>query len=548
MNARAVLIGLDGATFSILDPLMDEGVMPRLKELMASGARAELLSVIPPLTPPAWTSLTTGRSPGNHGIFDFFRFEYQNDRYIKVADATDVGCETIWSLVSRQGLTATALNFPLTSPPRPISGYLVPGWVPWRYMRLACRPAGLYEQLKQLPGFDAQELAMDMGLDGKAIEGCQKEEDYESWIQFHIRREQQWFEILSHLMKEDPSDLTAVLFDGVDKLQHFCWRFLDPALLPSQPSAWERKVRELCLDYFRLIDDFVAEIVARAGSDATTVIASDHGFGASVEIFYLNTWLAENGYLAWTDAAAGELDGGGKLGLETMARRFYEVDWARTTAHSPTPSSNGIYIPRADGRGKGGVAPEEYEEFRRRLMESLRGFTCPRTGEPVVTNIWTREEAFAGPFMELAPDLTLGLRDGGFVSILPSETPLKQRREPTGTHRPEGVFVAAGPGIRRGARLERLSILDVAPLLIDALGLPIPEDLEGRVPKELYEPSWTAARRSSTGERTRSLEPPRERAREELEESGEPGEPGEPGEEDGQEEIVQRLKALGYLE
>jgi predicted AlkP superfamily phosphohydrolase/phosphomutase len=167
-------------------------------------------------------------------------------------------------------------------------------------------------------------------------------------------------------------------------------------------------------------------------------------------------------------------------------------------------------------------------------MESLRAFRCPRTGEPVVTHIWTREEAFAGKYMGLAPDLTLALRDGGFVSILPSDTPLKDRREPTGTHRPEGVFIAAGPGVRRGARLSQLSILDVAPVLLDALGLPIPEDLEGRVPKELYEPSRMAARPSSMGERTRRP----------LEAIQEP----EPREEEGQEEIVQRLKALGYLE
>jgi predicted AlkP superfamily phosphohydrolase/phosphomutase len=531
MSSRTVLVGLDGATFSILDHLVEEGVMPFLGGLYDSGARGELLSVIPPLTPPAWTSLMTGRSPGNHGIFDFFRFEYQNGRYIKVADSTDVGCETIWSMVSRQGLKATSLNFPLTSPPRSDSGCVVPGWVPWRYMSLACHPLDLYDELKKLPGFNVRELAMDMEVDGKAIEGCQKEEDYEAWIQLHIRREQQWFEILRYLMKKDPSHLTAVLFDGVDKLQHFCWRFLDPTLFPSQPSPWEQKIRALCLDYFRLVDRFLAEIVSMAGSDATVVIASDHGFGASVEVFYLNAWLAEQGYLSWDAGAAGEADGGTKLGLSTMARQFYQVDWARTTAHSPTPSSNGIYIPA--GRGNNGILPGGYESFRRELMSSLLRFACPKTGEPVVTRIWTREEAFAGTYMDLAPDLTVSLRDGGFVSILPSDTPLKDRREPTGTHRPEGVFVATGPGIRRGARLPRLSILDVAPLVLHSLGLAVPEDLEGRVPTDLYEPSYFAAHPIASAESTHSPE----RARK-----------PEPDLEGGDKDIVQRLKALGYLE
>jgi predicted AlkP superfamily phosphohydrolase/phosphomutase len=532
MKRRTVLIGLDGATFSILDPLIEEGVMPRLKALIEKGARSELLSVIPPLTPPAWTSLMTGRSPGNHGIFDFFRFQYEDGRYIRVADATDVGCETIWSLVSRRGLKATALNFPLTSPPRPIEGCLVPGWVPWRYLRLACHPSGLYERIKTLPGFNAQELAMDMNLDGKAIEGCQTEEDYEPWIRLHIRREQQWFDILSFLMREEPSDLTAVLFDGVDKLQHFCWRFLDPALFPGEPSPWEQAVRSLCLDYFRRIDHFIGEIVDRAGPEATTVIASDHGFGSTVEIFYINSWLASEGHLTWSDSALGN-GAEGQLGLETMAKRFYQVDWSRTRAHSPTPSSNGIYIPVSERAGDGGVPPDRYEPFRRELMDSLQRFSWPPNGEPVVKRIWTREEAFAGPYMPLAPDLTLSLRDGGFVSILPSETPLKPRREPVGTHRPEGVLIAAGPGILPGTRLPPLSILDIAPLLLYSLGLPIPEDFEGRVPVEMYPRSWMAAHPFSKGESMPALESvpvPVSSSK------------------DDEQEIVRRLKALGYLE
>jgi predicted AlkP superfamily phosphohydrolase/phosphomutase len=536
MHERTVLVGLDGATFSILDPLMDQGVMPFLKEFVAGGVRAELLSVIPPLTPPAWTSLTTGRSPGNHGIFDFFRFELQNGRYIRVADSGDVGCETIWSMASRHGRRVTTLNFPLMSPPREIDGYVVPGWVPWRYLGLACHPGSLFGDLKKLPGFDARELALDMSPEGNAIEADRKEEDYEEWIRLHVRRERQWFEILRHLMDEDPCPLTAVLFDGVDKLQHFCWRFLDPALLPASPSPWERRIRALCLDYFREIDGFLAEIVARAGSEATVVLASDHGFGATVEVVYVNAWLRQQGYLEWADPADLEGDDDAKLGLRTMARRFYQVDWQRTTAYCPTPSGNGIYVNLAGHEGEKGVAPEEYGAFRQQLIESLQNLRDPLTGEGVVKHVWTREEAFAGPHMALAPDLTLALRDGGFASILPSEAPLKPRREASGTHRPEGIFVAAGPGTRRGVSLAPLSILDVAPVLLYSLDLPIPEDLEGSVPSGVFAPSQIQARPVRKGEPTRSPEPVPA------------GGPPETEDEDGQAEVIRRLKALGYVE
>ena len=126
MTARVVLIGLDGGTFATLDVLMEEGVMPFLKGFLASGVRGELLSVIPPLTPPGWASLITGRTPGNHGVMDFFRFESSESRYIRLVDSRDIKCETIWSIISRQGLRATVLNFPLMTPPRPLSGNMVP--------------------------------------------------------------------------------------------------------------------------------------------------------------------------------------------------------------------------------------------------------------------------------------------------------------------------------------------------------------------------------------------------------------------------------------
>ncbi len=530
MNSRTLLIGLDGATFSILDPLMEEGVMPFLKSFIAAGTRAKLRSVVPPLTPPAWTTVMTGRSPGNHGVFDFFRFEFKQDgRYIRVVDSRDVSCETIWSMASRQGLRATALNFPLTSPPLPISGYMLPGWVPWRHLRLACYPTDLYDKIKDLPGFDARELAMDMSLEGNAIEGCQKHEDYEEWIHLHIRRERQWFEILHYLMIEDPCQLTAILFDGIDKLQHFVWRFLDPACFPSSPTAWEQKIRALCCDYFREIDRFLEQIVTLAGPEANTVMVSDHGFSATEQIFYVNAWLEQNGYLTWADGTEPEQPG--KLGLETMARRFYEVNWDRTSAYSPTPSGNGIYISR-DGAN---AAPDDYASFRQQLMDALKRVIDPVTGEPVVARVWTREEAFAGQHMTLAPDLTLGLRDNGFVSILPSDNVLMPRVEPTGTHHPDGVFIAGGPGIRQGVTAPALSIVDVAPTVLYTLGLPVPEDLEGRVAAEVFDPARLEARPVRVEGLT---QPP----------SPLSGSTAESTDEEDEAEVMQRLRALGYVE
>ena len=534
MSRSTILIGLDGATFTILDQLVEEGVMPCLQDFLSTGVRADLRTIVPPLTPPAWTSLMTGRSPGNHGIFDFLRFQTEGGhRQLRVADANDVSAETIWTTVGEHGLRATVLNFPMTFPARSIVGNVVPGWVPWRHLRLACYPSSLYERLTALPGFNPKQLAMDMALEEKALEGCHREEDYEDWIKLHIQREQQWFEVLKFLMREEPAPLTAVLFDGVDKLQHFCWRFIDRNLLSEHPSAWESRVRELCLDYYREVDRMIGELVAGAGDETSVFLASDHGFGATDEVFFLNAWLERNGYLAWVDSGDIRQKHAEILGLGTMARRYYDVDWTKTTAYCPTPSSNGIFITTRDENGHG-VAPEDYESFRRNLIASLLEFRDEQTGQPVVERIWTREEAFDGRHMTSAPDLTLRLRDCGLVSILPSDVLLKARDEIAGTHRPVGVFAARGPGIRQGASVEEMSILDVAPTLLHALGLPIPEEMEGRIREELYESSHLAS--NPVAFRKSSAKPA-------VDESS-------PNVVDAQmeEALVRQLQALGYME
>jgi predicted AlkP superfamily phosphohydrolase/phosphomutase len=167
-------------------------------------------------------------------------------------------------------------------------------------------------------------------------------------------------------------------------------------------------------------------------------------------------------------------------------------------------------------------------------MERLRRFTDPISGQPVVTKIWTREEAFPGSQMGKAPDLTIALRDQGFVSILKADEPLKSRPEIAGTHRPDGIFIAGGSGIRSGASLPPLSILSVAPTLLYSLGLPIPEDLEEKVPSEVFQPSLLQGRPVQVGTRTRDPEAfPKSWEEEQTE---------------GEAAVLARLKALGYIE
>ena len=218
-----------------------------------------------------------------------------------------------------------------------------------------------------------------------------------------------------------------------------------------------------------------------------------------------------------------------------MAKHTWLMDWNKTKAFATTPTSNGIYIVASDGTSPG-VPAAEYPAFLKKLSDELRQIPSLRTGEPLVSEVFTRDEVFQGPHHDAAPDLTLILSDGGLVSILPSKEIVSKRPAVSGSHRPVGIFGARGPTIRRGFIANELSILDIAPTVLYSLGLPLPEELQGRLPVEIY---YEAAlkehpvRKAAAGTKG-------------------PGSPADstpvPGELEDEETVLEHLRELGYIE
>ena len=218
-----------------------------------------------------------------------------------------------------------------------------------------------------------------------------------------------------------------------------------------------------------------------------------------------------------------------------MTRHVHALDWSRTVAFAATPSSQGIQIVDKIPGSSAPMPQEAREKIAAELAAALMEVRRP-DGKPLVEEVWTREQAFAGPFAELGPDLSLVLADGGTLSILPSETIVARREQARGHHRWEGIMVAAGPGIISGAVVDELSIVDIAPLVLHRLGLPVPEDITGRLPTEIFTAQELAARPLRTvpaGPQPEPVTAPDGDLELEPEE---------------QEALVERLRALGYVE
>jgi predicted AlkP superfamily phosphohydrolase/phosphomutase len=331
-----------------------------------------------------------------------------------------------------------------------------------------------------MPDFDYKSLAMDIGEEKKCVQGL-LEGEHEDWIKLQSDRDTAWAQICCRLMERDRTELTAVVMDGPDKIQHLFWRFVDPALQPANPDPWFTRIRGLCLDFYRQLDANIERLVRAAGPDTDVIMTSDHGFGATTEVVYINEWLARHGYLRWRSSV--EQGEAGKLTADRMKEHLGMVDWRNSVAYCPTPSSNAIYIKRVNGASPG-VKDTEYLEFCLKLRQQLLDFRDPANGKPVFVGVDVNKLE-GTPYVEPSPDITVRLRDGGFVSILKSNDIVVPREHPDGTHRPNGIFIARGPRIRRGAHTKPLNLLDIAPLLLHLLGIPIPDDLEGRVPTEV---------------------------------------------------------------
>jgi predicted AlkP superfamily phosphohydrolase/phosphomutase len=254
-------------------------------------------------------------------------------------------------------------------------------------------------------------------------------------------------------------------------------------------------------------------------------------------VFHVNSWLEREGYLHWAQAGSeAPRRSSTDVGFAEMTRHVHAIDWSRTVAYCATPSSQGIHIVDRVPGTDSPLPDEARAKVSVDLAAALLELRHPLDGRPMIDEVWTREQAFAGPFQAIGPDVSMILADAGTISILPSEEIFGRREQPRGHHRWEGVFLASGPGIRSASRVEELSIVDVAPLLLHQLGLAVPEDVAGRLPAEIFQDGELERRPPRQAPSAAAPVGP-EAAPEEL--ALEPEEKAV---------LLDRLRALGYVE
>ncbi|MBA4107327.1 MAG: hypothetical protein C0485_16400 [Pirellula sp.] len=558
---RVLIVGLDGATFDLMLPWIEEGFLPNLARVLRSGAKSPLESTIPPITPCAWSSFMTGKNPGKHGLFDFI--EPHGERGFRFTNASFREGETLWGCLSRHGRRVGVVNVPMTFPPEPVNGFLISGLDTPHELSPFMYPVEIRSELKQ--------AGIRYRIDQQHLGNMRTDARRRAQLADIRESEQARTAALQHLSDERPCDFRMIVFGSTDQVQHHFWHFMDASHEKHDPAG-AAEFGGAIRDTYAHVDEQLGVLLDECDDDTIVMVMSDHGFGPMSNVrLRLNQILADAGLLKFEvgsapsklkQSLAGWLDRMLRSTLSSDAKRriagmlpklrtWFEtldeakIDWANTSAYvnEAYRSSPAIWLNRVQE-----LTDAEADDLRDRIEEIMLTLVDPETGEPVMSSLERPQEIYHGPHAEKAPDLLPSWWRDGFLldqsspatpgrpNVERSTAPIEGGVEFAASHRLDGVLMMSGGPIHADFSFNDAKIVDVTPTVLYLMGLPVPDDMDGRVLVEAIDPEFLAAN------------PIRYEAVDDGESYGADGD-GAPVSftEDESELIAKRLQALGYI-
>lgn len=496
MDKKKVLfIGMDGATWEVIRPMIAEGRLPNLAALINSGTCGELASTVPCISPVAWTSLMTGKNPGKHGIYDFLARQ-SNSYSMRCNSSTSRRSKAIWNLLSEAGRAVGVVDLILTYPPEEVNGFILSGLgspdrnTPFTY------PPQLGKDILKNAGSYVSAVPFAECL----LEAKDEDEAMERFVAAIFAEIENREKIISYLMQRYPWDFLGVVFQTTDLASHYCWKYMDKTH-PAYDHEKGTRFGQTIYNVYERIDKAIGRFLQQTDRETTVLVASDHGFGPLHKTVLLNNLLERLGYLKVNRSG----------NVQRLVSRFLSkvkkllrnkrdgavsdplamIDWSETTAYSEGTVGN-IFI-NLKGREPQGIVNDgpEYEGLLRRLSSDLSTARDGEHGETFIKRIYTREELFGTAASEGVPDLFLDFKDGysavgSFNGVIQGVK--KGNREVvghnswwSGNHTPAGIFIVSGPSVRKGQRIHGARIIDVTPTILYLMGADIPQDVDGSV-------------------------------------------------------------------
>ncbi len=453
---RVMVIGLDCATpqFVFGSQRFD---LPNLRALAEAGCWGRLESCHPPITVPAWACMTSSRDPGALGVYGFRNRKDHSYDAMFTANSTAIKVPRVWDLLSRAGKKVAVLGVPQTFPVRPVNGWLVSGFLAPDTNADYTYPKSLKTELTEAIG--------EYIIDVKDF----RTNDKERLLQRVHELMENRFDAARYLVKNKPWDFFMMVEMGVDRLHHGFWKYCDrdhPAYAPGNP--FEHAIR----DFYQAVDRRIGELLACTDEHTAVLVVSDHGARAMHGGICVNQWLINEGLLTLAAPPSG------RARIEDC-----EIDWSRTKVWSSGGYYARVFL-NVEGREPRGVIPAaEYQAFRAELAARIEAMTDP-DGKPLGNRALIPDETYQ-TVNGVAPDLIVYFGDlswrsvgaVGFDSIYTFEN---DTGPDDANHDYHGIFIMKTPTGDNGAELKGLHLMDVAPTILQLMGVDAPNDFQGR--------------------------------------------------------------------
>jgi len=532
LSKKVMLLGLDGATWRLLNPWISNNKLPTLRRIVDSGSTAVLKSTIPCLTIPALPSLLTGMNPGSHGILSFVKL-----------DGTPVTLKGIkhpklWNVLERHGFKSCIVGVRATFPPERLNGVMISGSAPSEKSDYTY-PKDLKEKIK-FEDDEHEKKMFDLRIKKRNKAYRRK------LVDLALEQTQRRYTIFKKLNEEENYDFSMFWVEETDLIQHFLWEYPDSLL-----------------QFYTGLDDILRDILLTF-FDRTLFIVSDHGFESrSTEFFFVNTWLRKEGYLRQKSVVpmrllnlslflAYKVVGSLARGRQWRSEKLLALlARSRSLGHKSSMNQECIMkkidIPGIDKEKSKAYlytpfgikvnSPSNYEAVREEIIDKLCRLQNQK-GEKVVRDVWKREEIYVGKYLNELPDIVFLISEKyAPFPALPKNlfAPRASDRVfwwESGDHARarDGILLAYGPEIRKGQDLGSARIEDIFPTILHLMGCAIPDHVNGAILMSIFEENSEPANRKPRFEKFTKVY----------------RETSELGRKDA-EKIKQKLRELGYI-
>lgn len=466
-----ILLGLDGATFSLIEPWVESGRLPNFERLLDESVHGDLESTVPEITVPAWPAFATGRDPTELDMYGFTHFNRETRENDLSHDEFVPG--KMWDAVDDQGGRSVVFNIPGSYPWQAIDGTIIAA-AP-EYKDEYAHPPERWNELTDL--VDGYKLRNDEPTDSR------------SYVDLSLDLVDKRFDGFEHFIEKEEPDLAVGLIRATDRVAHHFWgEESTPPASPDNPL----------FEIYERVDERLGEFLD-AHEDEDIIVMSDHGFEKVRSKFAPNYVLEKAGLATLTEsgdskkAAMGTLrdtasDVLGRVGLLTLARKLIpesaltdvptgdnlgldnalsmgRIDWNQTRAIADIGQKTTMVYALADDPRKIERICDDAESALSSAADSV--------------NLDVRFERLdrGGPH---TPDLAMIIETPEVHASSRFDVDAPRFKVDTSGHAREGIFLARGPSFRDGT-IEGAHITDIAPTVLHALGYRLPESMTGEV-------------------------------------------------------------------